>query len=172
MIKPWLARLDQMINKSVEFFNKTDNPNIRNPISPILKEMISSEDLQKNEIIAAKLGLALILIHADMVFDEREKKAFREFVKKECRVENSTLDELVTKILAIPEENFEMAYLGQVLTDSASDQERQDLLADLFKIARADEVYDAYEDKYIRLISQFLFINHETFIKIKNTKTV
>jgi uncharacterized tellurite resistance protein B-like protein len=122
------------------------------------------------EIVAAKLGMAVVMIHADMKVEASEITALKDMIEKELHPDAGLLNEITSQISAIPEEKFEMAYLGKILTDSLDENGRNELLADLFKIVRSDSVYDPYEDKFIRIIARYLFINHETFIEIKNRK--
>jgi uncharacterized tellurite resistance protein B-like protein len=137
---------------------------VKNPIYPILKQYINTEKL---DIISAKLGLALIVIHSDMNFDEQEKNIFKEMVKKECSLEDGKLNEVLTKIYNIPDDYFEIVYLCRFITDSLNEPERFFIMKDLFNVARANKVYDAYEDKYLKIIASALFISDKNFIKIK-----
>ena len=143
---------------------------VNNPIYPFLKIVIPNENHEKLSVISARLGLALIIIYSDMNFDEKEKILFKEMVKKESNLNDQSLDELLSKIYKIPEDNFEITYLCRILTDNLSEDERINVVKDLFKIARADNVYDPYEDKYLRMIAGFLFISDTIFFKLKRNE--
>ena len=118
-------------------------------------------------VISAKLGLYLVIIYSDMNFDEKEKNLFKELVKRECNLDGESLNDFLSRLFDIPEEHFEIVYLCRVLTDYLNENERFEVLKDLFKIARANKVYDSYEDKDLRIIASSLFIDHSTFIKAK-----
>lgn len=61
-----------------------------------------------------------------------------------------------------------MAYLSRIITDFTDETERLELLIELFKIARANQVYDDYENKYLKLIAQFLFISDVDFREVRH----
>jgi uncharacterized tellurite resistance protein B-like protein len=139
----------------------------KNPIAVILYEVLGESELINLEVSAAKIGLALIVIYSDSNFDDIEKSALKEFIKNECKIDNDLLNQVFSKLLQIPENYFEMAYLSRIITNSTEETERLALLIELFKIARANRIYDDYEDKYLRLIAQFLFISEGDFQAIK-----
>jgi uncharacterized tellurite resistance protein B-like protein len=139
----------------------------KNPIAVILYEILGEGELINLEVSAAKIGLALIVIYSDSNFDDKEKSALKEFIKNECKIDNDLLNQVFSKLLQIPENYFEMAYLSRTITNSTEETERLALLIELFKIARANQIYDDYEDKYLRLIAQFLFISDGDFLTIK-----
>ena len=140
---------------------------VKNPVYPLIKTVLQNEKEETLSTLSAKLGLALIVIYSDMNFDEKEKILFKEMVKIETKLDDTTLNELLLKIYKIPEDNFEITYLCRVLTDNLSEEDRILVLKDLFKIARADNIYDPYEDKYLRIIAGFLFISDTIFFKLK-----
>jgi len=145
--------------KAVEFSN--------NPVSPILKAMFDKNFPENIEKISAKLGLALIVIHSDSHFDDKEKQIFKEMLMNECNIDNERLNTILAKILEIPEEYFELTRLSRIIIDSTDEEERIAFLKELFKIARANQVYDIYEDKYLKLIAKSIFISDKNFIKVK-----
>jgi uncharacterized tellurite resistance protein B-like protein len=142
----------------------------KNPIAPLLKTHVDEGKIKNIDLVAAKLGLALIVIYSDMSFDKEEKNAFEELVKKECMIDEKKFIDLVNKIYLIPENYFEMTYLCRFITDSSTESERYNILKDLFKMAYANNQYDAYEDKYLKLIARSLFISDQNFIKIKRNE--
>jgi uncharacterized tellurite resistance protein B-like protein len=140
---------------------------VKNPIAPIMYEILGGNINSDLEIASAKIGLALIVIHSDTNFDAKEKEALKQFIKVEFKLDDEKLNEVFSKLLQIPESYFEMAYLSRIITDATDETERLKLLIELFNIARANQVYDDYEDKYLRLIAQFLFISKGDFLTIK-----
>ena len=63
---------------------------------------------------------------------------------------------------------FEIIYLCRILTDNLSEEERINVMKDLFKIARAYKIYDPYEAKYLKIIARSLFISDKIFLKLKS----
>ncbi|MEI6089040.1 MAG: TerB family tellurite resistance protein [bacterium] len=140
---------------------------VKNPIAPIMYELLGGNVLPNFEVASAKIGLAMIVIHSDTNFDAKEKEALKQFIKVEFKLDEEKLNEVFSKLLQIPESYFEMAYLSRIITAATDETERLKLLIELFNIARANQVYDDYEDMYLRLIAQFLFISNGDFLTIK-----
>ncbi|MFC1668958.1 TerB family tellurite resistance protein [Spirochaetota bacterium] len=146
---------------------KRENSADINPIVPILEEKIGKNSLGEIEIAAAILGLAVVLIQADMEFHEKERESFLDLIEKECRVPRDLAEEIAEEILEISEVDLETAYLGTLLAESTDEERREDILMSLFSIARSDSVYDPYEDKYLKVISRHLLMDHNEFIAAK-----
>ncbi len=163
------SRIKRKIKENLPI-NESAAEYTKNPISPILKRLIGEENLPDIEIIAAKLGLAIIMIHSDMEFHENEKKAFEDLVKEECNLNEDKAKEIASQLIEIPDNYFELSYLSRLITDSVNEEERKNVLLSLFKIARADQVYSTYEDKYLKIISNYLLIEHKDFISLKLMK--
>ncbi|MBP7901667.1 MAG: TerB family tellurite resistance protein [Spirochaetes bacterium] len=154
-------------NKSIIKEDSSAKEYAANPVYPILQNKKPDLDHENLSVISAKLGLFLVIIYSDMNFDEKEKNLFKELVKRECNFDGELLNDFLSKIFEIPEEHFEIVYLCRVLTDYLNEEERINVLKDLFKIARANKIYDSYEEKDLRIIASSLFIDHSTFIKVK-----
>ena len=142
----------------------------RNPVLPVLKKLIGEDYLPNMEITAAKLGLAILMIHSDMEFHENEKKAFEDLIKKECNLKDDKAKEVASELLNISDNYFEISYLARTINDSVQEEEKINILSSLFKIARADKVYSSYEDRYLKLISNYLLIPHNDFLALKLKK--
>ena len=139
----------------------------RNPIAPLLQKSNTITDSDKIEVISATLGLAIAIIHTDMEFHEKEKEVFIEIVKELCYVDSNKAHELGDQMLQIPDTYFEIAHLARILTEKISREERKEIMKILFRVAMADSVYDAYEDKYLRIINNSLLLEHKDFISVR-----
>ncbi|MCU0821404.1 MAG: TerB family tellurite resistance protein [Spirochaetes bacterium] len=139
----------------------------RNPVLPVLARITGKENIKDIEVVSAVLGLAIVLIHADMEFHDKEREAFIELVKTGCGLDDERAEEAAAELLRISDNDFEIAYLGRIIAESTDEERRRKILSSFFKIARADKVYDAYEDKYLKVIAQYLFIGHREFITLK-----
>jgi uncharacterized tellurite resistance protein B-like protein len=156
-----------LIIKKEELISEDESTYAVNPIAPYLKKLIGDDALPDIELISAKLGLAIIMIHSDMEFHEKERKAFEDLVGRECGIAEDRAMDIASELLLIPDTHFEIAYLSRIITESTDKDERRDLLANLFGIARADRVYSPYEDKYLKIIGKYLLLSHNDFIGLK-----
>lgn len=139
----------------------------RNPVLPVLEKIAGRGSIKDIEAVSAVLGLAIVLIHADMEFHDMEREAFAQLVKTECGIDDEKARAAAEELLKIPEYDFEIAYLGRIIAESADEERRREIMLSFFKIARADDVYDVHEDRYLKVIAQYLFIDHREFIALK-----
>ncbi len=141
-----------------------------NPIAPYLADHFKKHTIPGLAAAAARLGLSLVVIHSDMVFHEKERRAFNRQVAAECRVSESEAESIARELLAIPEDHFEPAFLCRRITEKSGREERKQLLAVLFEIARADKVYSPFEDRALRLVGRLLKLDHTDFVEIKEAR--
>lgn len=156
---------DKLIKK-IKNEIKTDSVNAKNPVSEVLKQSFSS-GYGDVEIVTAKIGLALVMIYSDMKLEEKEKAAFRSFVKSETRITDDKIDTLVQKLLSIPEDRLELAYFARTIRDALNEDERANFLFELFGIARSDDECDIHEENDLSVIANYFFIDHKKFIGMK-----
>ena len=141
--------------------------NNKNLIVPVLQKIIGKDNPENIDITASILGLAVVLMNADMEFHEKEKESFINLIIKECNVSSGMANEIADEILEIPEVDLEISYMGTLIAESADEERRDEILSSLFEIARADSVYDPYEDKYLKIISRHFNMDHSEFIAAK-----
>lgn len=55
----------------------------------------------------------------------------------------------------------------RVINERFSDQQKQDLIANMWQIAYADGELDKYEEYIIRRVSELLYVSHSDFIRAK-----
>jgi uncharacterized tellurite resistance protein B-like protein len=140
---------------------------IRNPVACILEPFVEENAGINIDIIGAKLGLALMMIYSDLEVKSIEKDQFRVLFSKYLDFSQEMTDELTSRLLRLPEDHLEMAYLGEILVENLTPGERKEFLRDLFIMARSDDVISPYEDRDLRVISKYLLLDHSDFIEAK-----
>jgi len=139
----------------------------KNPASPLLKSFLEGRNPGEIETIAAKIGLMIIVARSDMELSDKEIETIRRLIGELCSADDRVANDIFSRINKIPDNYFEIAYLSRIITDSTDINDRIALLSSLFRVARADGVYDEYEDKYLRIVSNSLFIPHSDFVAVK-----
>ncbi|BFM06602.1 TerB family tellurite resistance protein [Halioxenophilus aromaticivorans] len=56
----------------------------------------------------------------------------------------------------------------RVINERFSDEQKQDLIANMWQIAYADGELDKYEEYIIRRVSELLYVSHSDFIRAKH----
>ena len=149
------------LKKSFEF--ETTSPNQqKNPILPILQKHSGRSDLEK---ISAKLGFALKIVHADGRVAEEEKELLTELLHEYLGISNADAQAPLEEMLQIEDINLEMMYFAQALNKNTDEAERKEFLADLFRVAHADDEYAMLEEQDIRMISKYLHLDHQALIE-------
>jgi uncharacterized tellurite resistance protein B-like protein len=153
--------------KEKKYINLESEEYIRNPVACILKPYVEGKSGIDINIIGAKLGLALMMIYSDLEVKSIEKDQFRLLFSKYLDFSSEMSAELSSRLLRLPEDHLEMAYLGEILVEKLNLEERKEFLKDLFIMARSDEVISPYEDRDLRVISKYLLLDHSDFIEAK-----
>lgn len=141
-----------------------------NPVAAILKQEIPYQGFN-HEIIGARLGLMLVLIHSDDEIQSKELKAFIELTAKQLGRSESESEDLARRLLGIPPSHFELSHLGRLLVENLTEEARQEWLISLFRMAHADGIYHEEEDRQMRLISRFLLLNTRQFLEARKVVT-
>jgi uncharacterized tellurite resistance protein B-like protein len=162
----FLNRIINALEKKVETTPPADNT-FNNPISNILKQHtpLAKSEL---EVAAAKTGFLMHLIYSDGNIDELELKKLKILLKRYFVIPDAFLEEAVKQLIDLDIDKLQLYYLAKVLNQYLDEADRKDFLADLFQMARADQEYSNLEEKDIRTISQYLFLEHTDFIEKKN----
>lgn len=137
-----------------------------NPVAAVLKQEIRYDGFN-HEMMGARLGLMLVLIHSDERVAEREMESFIKLTAEQLGRTPQDCQELSRRLLSIPDSHFEIAHLARLLVENLSEQTRQDWLTALFRMAGSDGEYHEEEDRKMRLISRFLLLSTNQFVEAK-----
>ena len=165
----WVLELKRSLRyeRDKKYLNLESEEYIRNPVACILKPYVEGNEDINIDIIGAKLGLALMMLYSDLEVKSIEKDQFRILFSKYLDFSDEMSAELSSRLLMLPEDHLEMAYLGEILVESLILKERKEFLKDLFIMARSDKVISPYEDRDLRVISKYLLLDHSDFIEAK-----
>jgi len=146
-------------------FEESKNTATKNPVIPVLSRNTSRSDI---ELPAARLGFALKVIHADSQVSAEEKSMLVELVRKYLDESSEKAALIAEELLKIEDVDLEMMYFARVMNEKLSEQERQDFLSDLFRVAKADNEYAMIEERDLRVISRYLLLSHPMFVQTRN----
>ena len=169
VVSGWMMEiLDELQEKKSRLSLDTDSEEyIKNPVACILRSLLSREEEAEIDVKGAKLGLALMIIYSDSETKGDERDQFKSLIKKYLNVPDNKVASITFELMKLPEDHLEMAYLGRYLVDHLRLDDRKEFLKDLFLMARSDGEYNPLEDRDLRVISKYLFLEHEDFIEAK-----
>ncbi|MCB1166061.1 MAG: TerB family tellurite resistance protein [Leptospiraceae bacterium] len=141
-----------------------------NPVAGVLKQEIPYQGYN-HDIIGAKLGLMLVLIHADDTVEGKELKEFARLVGEQLGKPAEEIETLAAQLTRIPAGHFEISHLSRLLVENLSEEQRINWMAALFRMAHADGIFHEEEDRHLRLISRFLLLSTPQFLEARKLAT-
>ena len=132
---------------------------------------LTSTDNQKHTEHQLKLASAALLIEMirmDHKIDPAEHSAVKTLLKNNHAL---TEDETETLFNLAEEESqnaIDYFRFAKLINEHYSQQEKIQLIENLWVIAYADGVIDKYEEHYLRKIHELLHVPHKEFIKAKH----
>lgn len=127
---------------------------------------ISVEPEKRISYQEAIAALLLEVMMADDEINDREVEQVKRFLREETDLEDE-IDSLYEEAKAGVSNANDLYQFTKVINESASVEQKVELVKGLWRVAFADGVVDAYEDHRIRRISELLFMPHSEFIQAK-----
>lgn len=123
------------------------------------------------EVLSVDEAAAVMLIEvmmADHEVDARERAAIVDILI--CRTGGTQVEveNLIDTAISHQQESVDLFQFTHVLNENWSEEERYDLIVDLWRVAFADEDLDKHEDHRIRRVNDLLHLHHSHFIKAKS----
>ncbi|MCB1171309.1 MAG: TerB family tellurite resistance protein [Leptospiraceae bacterium] len=137
-----------------------------NPVAAVLKQEIRYDGFN-HEMMGARLGLMLVLIHSDERVAEPEMQSFIKLTAEQLGRNPEECADLSRRLLTIPAGHFELAHLARLMVENLSEQTRLEWLSALFRMAAADGEYHEEEDRKMRLICRFLLLSTDQFVEAR-----
>jgi len=112
-------------------------------------------------------ALMLEVAEADYQQQPEEKAMLIELARKSFNLNQADADELVelaSKEYENATDYFEFTHL---INQHYSEQQKIDLIENLWRIAYADNILDKYEEHVIRRIADLIYVSHSDFIASK-----
>ena len=135
-----------------------------------LKKIFKKKDQEKETVSDINLACAIILLevsYSDFEIKEVETDKMLKFFETDLNLSKDKsiwLNEEAQKLHK--DINCLRKYI-KLINDSYTKEEKVNLINIAWRIARADNEIDKYEEHRIRKISELLYLNHSDFIKEK-----
>jgi uncharacterized tellurite resistance protein B-like protein len=170
------SRIDGAVTSPIAYVTKTLRLAWRRslPLTPVVARLErEAEEYGRNPVLslarraggtaiddlhAARIGMALLVLHSDDTVHDHELEAFRAFVAREAGVAPDAAGRLVPQLLEIPDELLELTYLARTIVDGTTRDGRRAFLEVLAGLAHADGVRVFEEARTLQLIARYLFV--------------
>ena len=145
-----------MISKLQNFFNQY--------LSEDVKEDIPLE----RRLQMANAALMVEMLHADEQVTEDEENKIRQLLKQRFHLDESEIESLID--LAHDEKHAATDYYAftSLINTHYTQQQKTDLVEDLWRLAYADDSLDKYEEHLVRRLAELLHVPHYDFIRTKH----
>jgi len=131
------------------------------------KETESTIPLERR-LQMASAALMVEMLHVDEQVTTEEDEKLRQLLQQRFNLDSSEIESLID--LAHNEKHNATDYyqFTSLLNTHYSQQQKIDLVEDLWKLAYADHELDKYEEHLLRRLSELLHVPHQDFIRTKH----
>ena len=112
-------------------------------------------------------ALMLEVAEADYQQQPEEKEILIELTKKSFKLNEAEADELVELATKEYEASTDYFEFTRLINDHYNEQQKIELIENLWHIAYADNILDKYEEHVIRRIADLIYVSHKDFIASK-----
>lgn len=117
-----------------------------------------------------QLAAAALLIElgkADYKDDPREREAIVAAIRNCHGLDAATVDELLDDADSASERSTSLYEFTSIINERCSEQEKYELVRELWRVANADGDIDKYEHHLIGKISDLIYLSRSLFVKAK-----
>ncbi len=127
----------------------------------------STEHDDNKAIQIASCALFLELANADDDFSHEERKRIIELMKANFKLTDEEIDKLFELSQQQIEKSVSAYEFTEIINEKLSEEEKYEIVKNLWRLAYVDKKLDKYEDYYIRKISNNLHISNQDRIAAK-----
>lgn len=130
-------------------------------------EAPSQESESQLSVDDAAAVLLIEVMMADHDMDQRERQVIGEILVRRLSCTEAEAADCIESALAHHAQSHDTFQFTKLINEQWTEQQRFELLVDLWRVAFADGELDKYEDHRIRRIAEWLHLHHSHFIKAK-----
>ena len=122
---------------------------------------------KEKQLQVATAAVFIEMAKADGTFTDEERKSVVNGLKNQFNID----DEYVEELLALSEhkvkESIGIYEFSNVINENFSDEDKFELLKNLWRLIYADDRLDGYEDRLMKIIAGMLLMEHQQIINAK-----
>lgn len=115
----------------------------------------------------ASAALMFELLKTDRHIDERETRKLQEILTEQFKLPAQQLQEIIDLAEAESEAAVSLYEFTSLVNEHYQQEEKVQLIRNLWELAMADEHLDKYEEQMIRRTADLIYVSHSDFIKTK-----
>lgn len=129
-------------------------------------EVATLEDPQRRLQLAAA-ALLIELARADHRNDAREQQVIADAVRTTFQLDADTVAELVEDARRHADDATSLHQFTALINQQFDEEEKIELVRQMWRVACADGDIDRYEDHMIRKVAELIYVSHSQFIRTK-----
>jgi len=145
-----------MITKLQQFFNRYLVEDARDAI-PL-----------ERRLQMATAALMVEMLHVDYRVTAEEEGELRLLLKQRFKLDNSEIEALIELARHEKREATDYYAFTSLINEHYTQQQKIDLVEDLWQLAYADRELDKYEEHLLRRLADLLHVPHRDFIRTKH----
>lgn len=127
----------------------------------------ASTPRKEHDIALAVAALMIEIMRMDGRLEKAEHEQVLQLLQQRFQLTDEDIHALVEHAGATAEQALDLHQFTSVVIRHYSTAERQDIIADLWRVAIADGHIDPYEEQLIRRTSELIGLPHRQFIEAK-----
>lgn len=145
-----------MITKLQKFFNKylAENPEEQTPL--------------EHRLQLASAALMVEMVHVDSEFSSEEESKLQHLLQHQFNLDTEELTSLIELAHDKKHEATDYHEFTSLLNKHYTQQQKINLVEDLWKLAFADQTLDKFEEHLLRRLADLLHVPHQDFIRTKH----
>jgi uncharacterized tellurite resistance protein B-like protein len=130
-----------------------------------MEEDKESSVLEKHRFAAA--CLLIEIVEADDKYTDEEKHTLHQLLSDNYQLDAEEIEQITTLAREEVKEATSLYQFTSLINEHFDNEEKIDLVRQLWQLAYADQHLDKYEEYTIRKVAELLYISHADFIKSK-----
>ena len=125
---------------------------------------------EETEQLTVDESAAVLLIEvmlADLEADQRERDCIAQILARRTQGSVGEINHCIDTAIERQAQSHDLYQFTRVITDNWDEDQRYELVVDLWRVAYADGDLDKYEDHRIRRVCELLHLHHSHFIRAK-----
>lgn len=145
-----------MLTKLQKFFNQ------------YLSENTATTVPLEHRLQLASAALMVEMLHVDAQITEEENRKLRQLIKQRFELSETEIEDLIELAHNEKHEATDYYAFTSLLNSHYSQQQKIQLVEDLWQLAYADDKLDKYEEHLVRRLAELLHVPHRDFIYTKH----
>ncbi len=145
-----------MLTKLQKFFDRYLNKDIK------------AEIPMQRRLQMASAALMVEMLHVDEQVTTEEDEKLRLLLEQRFNLDSSEIEALIDLAHNEKHEATDYYQFTSLLNEHYSQQQKIDLVEDLWKLAYADHELDKYEEHLLRRLAELLHVPHQDYIRTKH----